>query len=264
MSWDALQGATVTRAGSTVESDRFGLTIGRVVVGDECPEPQASQALGTVLEQSPEELLVVRWPTRLVALGAVAAASSRAIIPADVLTYWEVPVSDLQPEPAALARDDLRVDVPSEADDASRAALESVVRDSFTGYGNHYTANPRLDRDLALTGYLDWARRALDENPRDVVLLQHRDEPIGVATLTTGGDGQDLEILLAGLTGSTQGQGWYRHLLAGVGDQARARGCSRVIISTQAHNIRVQRAWARSGFRPFGAVTTVHAMRRPD
>lgn len=264
MSWDALQGATVTRSGSAVESDRFGLTIGRVVVGDQCPEPDAARALTAALDDAPEELLVVRWPTRQVTLGAAAAASSRAVIPADVLVYWEVPTSTLQPDPSALASDELRVEVPSEADDASRAALDLVVRDSFAGYGNHYTANPRLDRDLALTGYLDWAGRALDDNPQDVVLLHHRDQPIGVATVTTGGDGQDLEILLAGLTGSTQGQGWYRHLLAGVGEQARARGCSRVIISTQVHNIRVQRAWARSGFRPFGAVTTVHAMRRPD
>lgn len=264
MSWDAFQGATVTRSGSALESDRFGLTIGRVVVGDQCPEPDAARALTAALDDAPEELLVVRWPTRLVTLGAAAAASSRAVIPADVLVYWEVPTSTLQPDPAALASDELRVEVPSAADDASRAALDLVVRDSFAGYGNHYTANPRLDRDLALTGYLDWAGRALDDNPQDVVLLHHRDQPIGVATLTTGGDGQDLEILLAGLTGSTQGQGWYRHLLAGVGEQARARGCSRVIISTQVHNIRVQRAWARSGFRPFGAVTTVHAMRRPD
>ena len=263
MSWDGLQGATVTRAASAVESDRFGLTIGRVVVGDQCPEQEAAQALTGVLDEAPEELLVVRWPTRLVTLGAAAAASSRAIIPADVLVYWEVPTSTLQPDPEALAQDGLHVAVPAEADDASRAALEHVVRDSFAGYGNHYTANPRLDRDLALTGYLDWARRALDDNPHDVVLLSHRDQPIGVATLTSGNDGQDLEILLAGLTGTTQGQGWYRHLLAGVGEQARARGCSRVIISTQVHNIRVQRAWARSGFRPFGAVTTVHAMRRP-
>ena len=263
MSWDGLQGATVTRSASAVESDRFGMTIGRVVVGDQCPEQEAAPALTAEFDQAPEELLIVRWPTRLVTLGAAAAASSRAVVPADVLVYWEVPASELRPDAAALTADDLRVTVPSEADDASRAALDLVVRDSFAGYGNHYTANPRLDRDLALTGYLDWARRALDDNPQDVVLLHHGDQPIGVATLTTGADGQDLEILLAGLTGTTQGQGWYRHLLAGVGDQARARGCSRVIISTQVHNIRVQRAWARSGFRPFGAVTTVHAMRRP-
>jgi hypothetical protein len=215
-----------------------------------------------VFDTAPEELLIVRWPTRMVTLGAAAAASQRAIIPADVLMYWEVPASQLQPDPVALTERSLRTAVPTGADPATRRALKHVVRDSFRDYGNHYTANPRLDRELALAGYVDWATRSLAEDPEDVVLLMHGDEPVGVATLTVGGGGDDLEILLAGLTGVTQGQGWYHHLLAGVGDQARARGCTRVIISTQAHNLRVQRAWARAGFRPFGAVTTVHAMHR--
>lgn len=263
MSWDALQGSTVTHSASPLEGDRFGLTIGRVVVGQDASEAAASQQLAELLDTAAEELLIVRWPTRMVALGAAAAASQRSIIPADVLMYWEVPAAQLQPDPAALTERGLRTAVPTGADAATRGALEHVVRDSFRDYGNHYTANPRLDRELALVGYLDWATRSLEDDPEDVVLLMHRDEPVGVATLTVGNGGDDLEILLAGLTGAVQGQRWYHHLLAGVGDQARARGCTRVIISTQAHNLRVQRAWARAGFRPFGAVTTVHAMRRP-
>ncbi|EWT00463.1 acetyltransferase [Intrasporangium oryzae NRRL B-24470] len=263
MSWDALQGTTVTHFASPLEGDRFGLSIGRVVVGQDAIESTAAQELVGLLDTATEELLIVRWPTHMVALGAAAAASQRSIIPADVLMYWEVPASRLQPDDVALAERGLRTAVPTGADPATRRALEHVVRDSFRDYGNHYTANPRLDRQLALDGYLDWASRSLAHDPEDVVLLMHEDEPVGVATLTVGNDGDDLEILLAGLTGAVQGQGWYHHLLAGVGDQARARGCGRVIISTQAHNLRVQRAWARAGFRPFGAVTTVHAMRRP-
>lgn len=263
MSWDGLQGDTISHVVSGLESDRFGLTIGRVVVGDQASEETASRDLTATLDSAAEELLIVRWPTRMTTLGAAAAASQRAIIPADVLMYWEVPADGLRPDQVALTERGLRTSVPTAADPVSLAALEHVVRDSFRDYGNHYTANPRLDRELALTGYLDWATRSLVDDPQDVVLLLHEDEPVAVATLSAGGGGADLEILLAGLTGATQGQGWYQHLLAAVGDQARARGCTRVIISTQAHNLRVQRAWARAGFRPFGAVTTVHAMRRP-
>ncbi|MEO5743824.1 MAG: GNAT family N-acetyltransferase [Terracoccus sp.] len=263
MSWDALQGDVITHAASALESKRFGLTIGRVVVGQQATEASCSKTLTALLDTAAEELLIVRWPTHMLTLGAAAAASQRAIIPADVLMYWEVPAGELRPPTAAIAELGLVTAVPTEADSASRAALEHVVRDSFRDYGNHYTANPRLDRELALAGYLDWATRSLSEDPQDVVLLLHRDEPVGVATLTVGGGGDDLEVLLAGLTGATQGQGWYQYLLAGVGESARARGCSRVIISTQAHNLRVQRAWSRAAFRPFGALTTVHAMRRP-
>lgn len=262
MSWDALQGDVVTHAASALESDRFGLTIGRVVVGQQASEASCSQTLTALLDTAAEELLIVRWPTHMMTLGAAVAASQRAIIPADVLMYWEVPTDELRPPSAAVVGLGLVTAVPTEADSATRAALEHVVRDSFRDYGNHYTANPRLDRELALAGYLDWATRSLTEDPQNVVLLLHWDEPVAVATLTVGGGGGDLEILLAGLTGTTQGRGWYQHLLAGVGEQARARGCNRVIISTQAHNVRVQRAWSRAGFRPFGALTTVHAMHR--
>ena len=264
MSWDALQGDAVTCHDSALESERFGLSVGRVVVGQQADEASAAARLTALLDdaEEPHELLVVRWPTHMVTLGAAAAASRRAIIPADVLMYWETPAGALRPDPTALAEHGLRTAVPATADDDSRAALERVVRDSFRDYGNHYTANPRLDRDLALAGYLDWATRSLAEDPQDVVLLLHDDRAVGVATLAVGAGGRDLEILLAGLTGDTQGQGWYHHLLGGIGEQARARGCERIIISTQAHNLRVQRAWARAGLRPFGAVTTVHAMRR--
>jgi hypothetical protein len=265
MSWDALQGDAVTSHDSPLESERFGLSVGRVVVGQQADEAAAAAQLTALLDdaaQERHELLIVRWPTHLVTLGAAAAGSRRAIIPADVLMYWETPASALRPDLAALAEHGLRTAVPVEADDASRVALERVVRDSFRDYGNHYTANPRLDRDLALAGYLDWATRSLAEDPQDVVLLLHDGRAVGVATLAVGAGGRDLEILLAGLTGDTQGQGWYHHLLGGIGEQARARGCERIIISTQAHNLRVQRAWARAGLRPFGAVTTVHAMRR--
>ena len=263
MSWDGLQGEAVTHGASALETDRFGLTIGRVVVGQDADEALAAGTLTRLLDTLTEQLLVVRWPTRMVSLGGAAAASQRAIIPADVLMYWEVPADELRPDSVALADQNLRTAVPTAAQPSAVAAITQVVSDSFRGYGNHYTANPRRDHELALAGYLDWAIRSLNEDPQDVVLLLHRDEPVAVATVTVGGGGQDLEILLAGLTSGTQGQGWYRHLLAAVCEQALTRGCSRVIISTQAHNQRVQRAWARAGFRPFAAITTVHAMRRP-
>jgi GNAT superfamily N-acetyltransferase len=262
VSWDGLQGSTLTHAQSTLESERFGMSIGRVVVGQDVLEADVAQSLRELLDNAPEELLIVRWPSRMSSLGSAAAASSRAIIPADVLMYWEIAPDHLHPAPDVLAALELSIRVPANADAAARNAVDEVVRDSFREYGNHYTANPALDRDLALEGYIEWAQRSLTDNPQSVVLLLHQDRPVGVATTVVGARGGDLEILLAGLTGAAQGRGWYQHLLSGVASQARASGSRRLIISTQAHNIRVQRAWAREGFRPFEAVTTVHAVRR--
>jgi GNAT superfamily N-acetyltransferase len=61
---------------------------------------------------------------------------------------------------------------------------------------------------------------------------------------------------------AAQGRGRYAVLLAACAAEAHRRGLSRLIISTQVHNVRVQRAWARLGLRPFAAIETVHAVRR--
>lgn len=258
MSWAGLGGGAVEHRDSPAESARFGCRIGRLVVGAEArPGPALEDELRRQLEASDADLLICRWPGQFTSLAATALASGRVVLPADMLVYWEVPAARLAGIPTAPA-DGLSTLIPEEATGAAAGLLEEVIVDSFRGYGNHYSANPLLDDDLALLGYVEWALRAFAESPGNVVLLLHGDEPIGAATLTR--DGDDMEIELAGLVAAHQAKGWYGHLLKAVGRHALSLGCTRVIISTQAHNVRVQRAWARAGFRPFGTVTTVHAM----
>ena len=82
----------------------------------------------------------------------------------------------------------------------------------------------------------------------------------GLATATV--DGPVVEVELAGGTAALAGSGAYAALLAAVAGQARARGADRLVISTQAGNIRVQRRWVALGLRPVSAFTTVHSIRR--
>lgn len=258
MAWDSLTGDGVRHWASEAESRRFGISIGRVVVGyDAEPGEALERRLVEVLDEAPEELLIVRYPSAASRLGAAAGRSAKQVIPADVLTYWEVPADELARVPGDA--DPALAVAPGEVTDAARAALETVLVDSFRGYGNHYTANPALDPDLALAGYLEWAMGAFEKDPHNAILLTHDGVPVGASTLTEG-DGH-LEIELAGMTGASQGQGWYRVLLAGIGEEAIRRGLPRVIISTQVSNVRVQRAWVRAGMKPFAAVTTLHVAR---
>lgn len=258
MSWSGLGGDAVTLRDSPAEGDRFGCRIARLTVGrDAMPGRVLEDDLRRRLDGSDADLLICRWPGERTGLNAVALGSGRVILPADMLVYWEVAAARL----AAIdtvAAEGLRTVVPAEAEAAVSDLLEEVITDSFRGYGNHYAANPRLDDDLALLGYVEWALRAFSDFPGNVVLLLRGEEPVGAATLTR--DGDDLEIELAGLVAAHQAKGWYGTLLRAVGRHAQELGCARVIISTQAHNVRVQRAWARAGFTPFGTVTTVHAM----
>lgn len=255
MAWDGLTGTDIRYWTSDVESRRFGICIGRVVVGYDSPPGAALEArLHEVVTSAEDSLLVVRYPASHAKLGAVLADSGRRVLPADVLTYWEI--SSDQLARAASTRPELQVRAGS-VDETSRTALETVLLDSFHGYSNHYTANPALDPDLALAGYLEWAMNSLERNPDNVLLLAHDDTPVGAATVVSGNG--HLEIELAGLVGTSQGRGWYASLLAGVGREALRRGLPRVVISTQSSNVRVQRAWVNVGMKPYAAVTTVHA-----
>ena len=258
MTWDSLRGDGVSSHFSTLESSRFGLGIGRVVVGvDTRDTVAAASALTRTLNDAPEDVLIVRWPSEFVGLGAAAVASGRAIVPADVLTYWEVAPDQFR---GASGRD-LGLEVVSAPPPGAttRAMVANIVTSSFRDYPSHYAANPLLDPELALAGYVEWAQSGLTDFGKDVLLMTRDERPIGLATLEEGSGG-DLEILLCGLAAEAQGQGLYQYLLQGIAQYSQKRGHRRIIISTQAHNVRAQRVWARAGLRPFAAVTTVHAL----
>ena len=270
MAWDDLAGADVTYAPSSVETKRFDVSTARITVGyelDTALDSHLSQ-LSAVLLRADEDVLIIRYPASAIAVGALIAGAGRDIIPAGALTYWE---AGIQTEPAlerVPGRDDLDVvDARDmvERDGISRnevvRIVNDVVGDSFAGYGNHYLANPLFNRGAALAGYQEWARRSLESG--DTLILLQAGAPIGLATCTTSRDGRShLEILLAGLVRMAQGRGHYAVLLSACAELARAHGTDRLIISTQVHNTRVQRAWAKAGLRPFAVVETVHAVRR--
>lgn len=269
MSWDGLQGEGVRVAPSPLESDRFGLVMGRVTVGwgvrpgGPVAVDLAARELTAAVRDSLADVIVVRYPAQSLALAAALTLTGRDLIPAGSLTYWAVPVAELRrPDPAPGLSVISLADLHGSVD--TMCLVGELVDDSFSGYGNHYAANPLLDPGAALAGYREWARSSALEDAKDALLLvEDGGKAIGLATLTDSEDpGDHVEVLLAGLRTAVQGQGLYATLLAGVAEEAERRGAGRLVISTQSHNIRVQRAWARLGLRPFAAIETVHVVRR--
>jgi ribosomal protein S18 acetylase RimI-like enzyme len=270
MSWDQLLAPGVTVRDSPLETDRFGCSFERVTIG---PGPLAADDLLAVIEDRGADVLVVRYDAARLELPSIFARSHRAVLPAGTLTYWEKPVSAAEPPEPSIPEVPSAAEPPEPPDlevlSAATLDLETVstvvreiVRASFRDYGNHYTANPLLDRSAALAGYEDWAVRSLGSDPGNVLVLVEGGIPIGMATLEPGSDGDHLEILLAGLVPAAQGRRLYDVLLDGCERAAAARGATRMVISTQVHNVRVQRAWARHGLRPFAAIETVHLVDR--
>lgn len=258
MSWDQLLEPGITVRDSPVETDRFGCSIQRLTIG---PGPVDADHLLALIADLSADVLIVRYDAARLGLPSTLARSRRAVVPAGTLTYWDKPVSVAgPPEPSnleVLPADTMDLEAPQSLETVSETVRE-IVQSSFLDYGNHYTANPLLDPLAALAGYEDWAVRSLTGDPGNVLIMTDRGEPIGMATLESGADASHLEILLAGLVPTAQGKRLYGSLLDACERVAAARGASRLVISTQVHNVRVQRAWARYGLRPFAATETVH------
>lgn len=252
MTWSNYVGAGVNVRLSPAESARFGHAVVRVDIG-RCPVTEVADALAG----TDGDVLIVRFDARRRDIAAILAADGRAVLPAGTLTYWEREVNtpagnQVDPGLAVAAIEDMGP--------AGREVVESIVRDSFAAYPNHYAVNTLFAADLAEAGYVEWALSRLTDETGHVLVLSESEKPIGVATMSD--KGSDLEIELAGLIADAQGRGAYGELLTGCVVLAGNLGKQRVIISTQADNVRVQRAWVRSGFKPFAAVETVHLVTR--
>jgi hypothetical protein len=256
VSWRDLDHDDVVAAPSPVESDRFGVSMARVTVGRRARDSAATwQRLAAVCDR-PDDVLVVRWPSVLVGCSAALAATGRVVLPADTLTYWHADASDLAARP--IAPDAPRV---LRADQVDRAELGLAVAEVFAGYVNHYAADPLLDRDLALEGYVDWVERTLHAQPDAGTVLVDADRVLGFGTWSLDDEGDHAEFLLGGMRAEARGRGWYGLLLVETARAALGAGLHTVLISTQGSNVDVQRAWARLGMLPTADFTTAHLVR---
>lgn len=253
MAWTDVLAPGVTGAGSALETARFGVTTARMVLGQGADQADFMDALS----HRSEDVLIVRYEASHLEVASWLSQSGYDVLPAGALTYWDKDV-DLERElpPTVRSADEL-------PNTNVRAVVQRIVRSSFVDYGNHYLANPLFNAEAALAGYEEWALNTLAGNSGNVLVLLRGSDPIGIATLESGPDARHVEVLLAGLVPEAQGRGLYADLLAGCEAQAALQGIRKLVISTQVHNVRPQRAWARFGLRPFGAVETVHLIRRP-
>jgi ribosomal protein S18 acetylase RimI-like enzyme len=167
----------------------------------------------------------------------------------DTLVYWSCPAT-LRP---LVIPEHVTIDF--RPDSSLVAELTGRI---FSGYKNHYAANPLLSGVDVGVAYADWAsRHAASELP--VRALRHSGRLVAVATLLVARD--SVEILLAGVDQEYRGHGLYQVLLHVIESFAVEAERPSVLISTQVHNVAAQRAWARFGFRPVATFDTIHVMK---
>lgn len=243
MRFDDLTSDRTTIVSSHADTRRFGLSVERATVP--LRAPAGITPLREAIDASDADVVIVRYPADRVGWFERLRSPGRELIFADLLVYWRLAVGTGQPPEL-----DTRLASPA----PQPHDIETFIATVFANYGNHYSANPLFSPELVAAGYGEWARTALQRE--NVVTVAANGELAGVATLTVGPSRAEIE--LAGIHPRYQNQGVYGHLLAAV---ERSVAASEIVISTQGHNVGVQRAWVRYGFEPLAAITTVHAVK---
>lgn len=261
MSLAGAEGSEVALVSSASETARFGHSVERMSVGDDWRHAFTrlglSERLKELLDASDAQTIILRYPSDSAFVVKDLGAHGRSLFPAGSLLYWEH-VGRTPPRPA-----DVRVLQSPGIDPGSLSEIQSLIADSFSNYKNHYAVNPLLDEAAVTEGYLEWAEATALAADNRVFVVSAGGKAVGVATVECPPDSLYWEVQLAGIVTSAQGEGVYSRLMTAVVATAHSAGVKRVVISTQAHNIRVQRAWTRLGFVPFGSIETVHLV-RPD
>jgi GNAT superfamily N-acetyltransferase len=251
MSFAELVGHDILVRESIVESRRFGIRVIRVTVPGDADADGALR----LIEGSGAELVVLRFATTRLDVSDVVRNSAWNLVPAGTVVYWD---KHLQaPDDSRKAPGDR--DVNREATARDRDTVAQLIPLIFDGYRNHYSMNPALRGQAITDGYTEWALSRVNAPDGFVTLLRRHAHDVGVATVALETH-SDAEVELAGIHPDHQGQGHYATLMQGVERQAWDRGARHLVISTQASNIRVQRAWVRLGYAPCLAVDTVHLM----
>jgi len=252
--WTDAHDRSVTLVPSASESARFGHPVERLTVGAGWTESMSREQLGSRLRDlatgSTATTIILRYPAQANFVVTELGGVNREVYPAGSLLYWERDTAGQSADPAVSLLDQPLAPLVA-------AEALAVIADSFEGYVNHYHANPLIEETAVTEGYLEWAGNSLVADTGKVFVVRDGDEIAGVATIDASEPGY-WEILLAGMATSAQGKGLYLRLVRGVLAAAAEVGVPRVLISTQTHNIAVQRAWAKLGFSPVAAVETVH------
>lgn len=220
-----------------LETNRFGIVAARVTDVGAGPE-----AIDAAAGYKGVQMLTARIPASdLSRVHDFEAAGYRLM---DTLLYYTRDLCDLPPRLTPPEGLSCRSATSEDAE-----AVGRVARAGFSGYMGHYHADPRLQRAAADAAYVEWAvtstARTLAAAP--VLVAESNGRAMGFLTLRTN-NSDEMEIVLNAVEPAFQGRGAYGALVIEALVLASARGCSRMITSTQINNYRVQRIWGRLGF----------------
>lgn len=252
-----MKDATTLPARSPLDSERFGVSIARLSVGDE-----KTLASGiTFCRRRRVDMLIARC--RTADIGVAQAMEREGFRLMDTLIWLRrpLPLPSVPPDDEITAR---------ACRDDDLAEAKKTARRAFQGYAGHYSADPRLPRRTVDEVYPSWLENSWptpeDGGARNVFVALLEGSIVGfltVARLTaTRGElpigGTAPEIHARGLTRRVTDQ-----LAAACMAWLHEQGASEVITSVHAFNTPMQRILGRMGFEPYDSEYTFHKWFRP-
>jgi GNAT superfamily N-acetyltransferase len=233
---------------SPLESARFDLRVYRGYIA-----PEDTARLWGFIESNRVDVAIVRIPAENISAMRSYGGPWDQVIHADTLVYYDCRL-DRYEIPSPVNNDVVyRFAAPDD-----RPALESVVKQVFFDYQNHYHANPAFSRKAVLEGYQEWALDHLhpEGNTPSWVALDGN-IVVGFICCRLHAN-SSAEIVLNGVLASHAGKGIYGDLVRIAQRHFADLGINLIRVSTQVGNYRVQRVWNRSGFVLAEAFDTWH------
>lgn len=231
---------------SEAESARFGLRVFRHKTDRLDPSSLLDQMF-----ESRSDVVILRIPTSRQPEVAELAELGVPYHAADTLVYYSCDLG------APILREvrnpgiELRECVPG--DDVELARMVEAV---FHDYTNHYSANPLLNDDDVVAGYVEWALSYIGHPRRYACFTVLGDQRVALSTCRH--DGSSVEIALSGVLPDAEGRGIYGDTLQLIRQRYAEAGYQRLSISTQVQNVAVQRAWVKQGLQPEESEVTFH------
>jgi GNAT superfamily N-acetyltransferase len=136
-----------------------------------------------------------------------------------------------------------------------KEAIEAITRESFDGYQSHYYVDSHT-RPGSIDAYVDWGSKSTEGVVIEVENYQY--PMVNREVVAYGTFGGNCELVLGGVFKEHRGKGLYEHLVRSCMNWGLNRGDKEIIISTQIHNLSVQRVWAKLGLKPFKSYYTFH------
>lgn len=235
---------------SPTESARFGLRIFRANL-----EQVDACALRAELERVRADVAILRIPAHALALVHELGETGLQPVIADTLVHYSVALD--RNAASSLCNPSLRLKL---ARDGDADAIATMARIIFANYVSHYHANPLFDANAIADGYAEWAARCVPQNDEgySASIIELAGTAVGFSCIRICAATQQAHGVLNGVMPAARRSGVYRDMLRATLAQLTGAGIARFLISTQVHNVVVQRVWADEGLRLERAENTVH------